>query len=144
MRTPEQLTRELAEAGADFARFGLPSWMAVVAVTPDEAAAWLEWTERHAPGSPLSTLLQARRMRDTQDRRASLLRWCHVSGGRARHAFLEGSDVPLCGVRPVRSSTGAASLWIGGGGGPRRRHGACDRGLRRLAAEGVVPWGLTL
>ena len=44
------------------------------------------------------------------ERATTALRWRHVLGGRASHAFVGDADVPLCGVRPVRAN-GTTPRW---------------------------------
>jgi hypothetical protein len=59
-------------------------------------------------------------------RAAAAARWLHC-GGRALHAFVGDSDVPLCGVVAARAD-GTAPRWRYGT--RRSRHGDCARAAR--------------
>lgn len=71
------------------------------------------------------------------DRAAKSVKWLHVTGGRALHGFVGDSQVPLCGVVPVREN-GMPPHWVGQDRYSRRlrgRHADCVRAAR----EGGYP-----
>ena len=56
-------------------------------------------------------------------------RWLRVPGGRALHAVIDGEQVPICGVVPLRAD-GTVSPWRGPSFGQwkyRHRHQQCQR-----------------
>jgi hypothetical protein len=65
-------------------------------------------------------------------------RWRYVSGGKALHAFIDGSDQPACGVDPRRGRDRHPARWIDGDPnrrtswlpGPRIEHGPCAEAVR--------------
>ncbi len=70
-------------------------------------------------------------------RRRYMPRWRYVSGGKALHAFIDGSDRPACGVDPRRGPDRRSVRWIEVGtrgllgyGQRRREHGPCSRAVR--------------
>lgn len=85
----------------------------------------------------LSMIEQAVRFQQTRrDYAACHPAWLKVSGARVTHAFFDGSDTPVCGVRPVRAN-GNRSQWFA----PRpysyrlHHHGECQRRAGRLTGE---------
>ena len=80
--------------GEIYDSIGLPQNTWAVARLPDEAARWQQ---------------------STRDYNACFPTWRSVPGGRASHAFMDGDEQPLCGIR--------APKW----GSPRRRqHSRCE------------------
>jgi hypothetical protein len=61
-------------------------------------------------------------------------RWRYVSGGKALHAFIDGSDRPACGIDPRRGPDRHPARWIGsayqGWGRRRKEHAPCAQAVR--------------
>ena len=73
-----------------------------------------------------------------QTRSLYMPRWRYVSGGKALHAFIDGSDRPACGVDPRRGPDRRPARWIDStyqgskryGDQRRGEHDPCTRAVR--------------
>ena len=144
MRSPEELYDTLCRRRQVYGRYGL--CFPCTALTPPleraESDALHDWLCCGAGPRDVGMIaaLQGYWMDVYRaERAASAPSWRYVRRGRALHAFLPGSDAPVCGVRPVHLSTGVDKVWMTGhrGYGARRlrEHAECSWRLRQAMAQ---------
>jgi hypothetical protein len=103
--------RDLRGFQADFPASAPHAWVAMTAVTAEEAGPFAAWASERYPGTALDMAAQGIRIGfRAADRAARAVRWRYVSGGRAAHAFVGDADTPLCGVVPDRAN-GLPARW---------------------------------
>lgn len=112
LRSPEFLYRALREFEVYHSPgFTVAAWVAQQNVTYTELLRFAGWTSERYPGTRLDTSVQVACMAAyRQEQEEHRVTWRYVSGGRASHAFVGQSGMPLCGVVPERAN-GLPPVW---------------------------------
>ncbi len=112
----------------------LPCWLRDMELTSEELTALATWVAFNSRAQNADWLRASMERLIAQAPARPVAESAYVTGGRARHIFLEGAAQPLCGVLPVRAATGLPVVWRSGGG-PHRLHHDCVVRARALGAR---------
>ncbi len=134
MRSPEVLLSCFRASGRPADE--LPRWLRDMELTSEELTALATWTAFNNRIENADWLRTAVERLIANAPARPLAHSAYVSGGRARHIFLEDAPQPLCGVVPVRAATGLPVVWREGRSGPLRLHHDC---VMRARAAGARP-----